>query len=59
MNTGCKECDRLMIEKGYLCLKHEVERLKWCAESAQKDYKKAKTELETRQESERKQNETV
>lgn len=47
--TGCPDCDKarkLTDSNLQLCLKHNVEHLKWCAEVAQKDYEEAKAKLE-------------
>lgn len=38
MNTGCKDCDRNLIDKQDLCPKHKLECLKWAAENAQNEY---------------------
>ena len=38
MNTGCPDCDRSFAEKQRYCDKHNLEYLKYLAETAQNDY---------------------
>jgi len=48
-NTGCSACDSVQTETGNkteMCPKHEVEQLKWRANKAKEEYKRAKNAYE-------------
>ena len=59
MNTGCKDCDRSLIDKQDLCPKHKLECLKWAAENAQNEYMAELKAQSRKQETEREQNEKL
>jgi len=47
MNTGCSDCDKTLSKFPHiLCPKHEVEQLKWRADRAKEEYKRAKNAYE-------------